>query len=156
MIKIKIVCVGNLKEKYLLDAQTEFKKRLGKFCKLEIIECLESKIEDLHEKSIIKTLENEAINIKKHLSGYIVVLDVLGEQKSSIEFAKNINSICQNYSQITFVIGSSYGLSQNIMDMANFKLSFSKFTFPHQLMRIILLEQIYRAMCINNNVTYHK
>ncbi len=157
MIKIKVVCVGNLKEQYLLSAQTEYSKRLGKFCKLDIIECQEQKIDNVNSVgSIQKALEQEATLIQKHLSGYVIVLDVLGKQFTSEDFADVIQKTTLSDSQITFVIGSSHGLSDSVKQKANLRLSFSKFTFPHQLMRVVLLEQIYRAMCINNNVTYHK
>ncbi len=156
MIKIKIVCVGSLKEQYLQLAQAEYTKRLGKFCKIEIIECAEAKIDASSEANIQKALALEASTIEKHLAGHIIVLDVLGKQYDSVEFANNIKNIVLGDSQITFVIGSSHGLADSIKQKANMRLSFSKFTFPHQLMRVVLLEQIYRAMCINNNITYHK
>lgn len=157
MIRVKVVCVGTLKEDYLLSAQSEYKKRLGKFFKLEIIECPESKFDNPNSAiSIQKALQTEAVNIEKHLSGCVIVLDIGGKQYDSVEFAKQISNISQTNSQITFVIGSSYGLSDVVRQKANYLLSFSKFTFPHQLMRIILLEQVYRAGCINNNITYHK
>ncbi len=157
MIKIKIVSVGNLKEQYLSLAQNEYIKRLGKFCKIENVECGECKIENTNStQSIQKALKTEAQSISKHLAGYIIVLDVLGKQYDSVEFAQIVEKISNTDSQITFVIGSSHGLDDSIKAKANMRLSFSKFTFPHQLMRVILLEQIYRAMCINNNITYHK
>ena len=157
VIKIKVVSVGNLKEQYLTMAQNEYAKRLNKFCKIELVECAECKIDNTNSQSSIqKALDNEAVSISKHLSGYVVVLDVVGKQYDSVEFANIIDKVSQQDSQITFVIGSSHGLADSIKQKANLRLSFSKFTFPHQLMRVILLEQIYRAMCINNNVTYHK
>lgn len=150
---IKIVCVGKLKENYLKEAVFEYTKRLGKYTKINIIELNDVSNTDIN--SIIKKEEEEILkNIDS--KDYIIVLDINGQNIDSLEFAKKISNTFINYSNITFVIGGSYGLSEKIKDMANYRLSFSKLTFPHQLFRVMLLEQIYRAFKINNNEEYHK
>lgn len=150
---IKIITVGKLKEKYLIDAIEEYKKRLSKYTKLEIIEVLD---ESNYEQE--KNKEKEAEKIERYLNDkdYIITLEIDGEELSSVEFAKKIDNIFNIKNNITFVIGGSYGLADSIKNKANYKLSFSKMTFPHQLFRVILLEQIYRAFKINNNESYHK
>ena len=157
MYKVNIVCVGGLKEKYYMQAQEDYLKRLSKFCKVEITELQEEKLPNNPSANDIRnSLEKEAKQIVKYTKGFVFVCDVLGEKFSSPNFAKAISKAYDNFDTITFVIGSSYGLSDTIKQMATKKISFSDCTFPHHLMRIILLEQIYRGMCINNNVTYHK
>ena len=150
---IKIITIGFIKEQYLQDAITEYKKRISKYTNLEIIEL---KDEDFGE--IEKTLKVEEEKILKQISDrdYIITLEIEGKELTSIEFAKKIESIQLENSNITFIIGGSYGLSENIKNKANYHLSFSKMTFPHQLFRVLLLEQIYRAYKINNNESYHK
>lgn len=150
---IKIICVGGIKEKYLEDAICEYKKRISKYTKLEIIE-----VNDIDNKSIDVILDKEKDLILKNIDkkDYIVTLEIDGNELSSIEFAKKIDGIFNNYSNITFVIGGSYGLHNDIKNLSNFKLSFSKMTFPHQLFRVVMLEQVYRAYKINNNEAYHK
>lgn len=150
---IKIITVGNLKEKYLKDAIAEYTKRLKKYTNIEIIEL---KDEGLVEES--KAMNLEAQKIKKYLNSkdYLITLEIEGKEFSSVEFAKKIDNVLISYSNITFVIGGSYGLSDEIKNMSNLALSFSKMTFPHQLFRVLLLEQIYRAFKINNNESYHK
>ena len=150
---IKIICVGKIKEKYLVSAIDEYKKRLSKYAKLEIIEV---KDYDLDNKDII--LKKEAESIAKYLSDkdYIITLDIDGNMIDSIKLASKMDSICNYYSNTTFIIGGSYGLDRSIKDKSNYSLSFSKLTFPHQLFRVLLLEQIYRSFRINNNETYHK
>ena len=149
---IKIISVGKIKEKYLLDAIEEYKKRLSKYTKLNIIEVPDENFD------ISKTLEKEKDSILKNISekDYIVTLDIEGNSITSIEFANKINDIFNHNSDITFIIGGSYGLHEEIKKLSNYSLSFSKMTFPHQLFRVMLLEQIYRAYKINNNETYHK
>ena len=149
---IKIITVGKIKEKYLSDAIKEYSKRLSKYTKLEIIEV---KDEDF---DINKTLETEKNNILKYVDNkdYIITLDINGNQLTSIDFANKINDIFNHNPNITFIIGGSYGLHEDIKKLSNYSLSFSKMTFPHQLFRVMLLEQIYRAYKINNNETYHK
>lgn len=156
MIKINVVAIGDIKEKYLLDAIKEYSKRITRFANLNIIEIKENNPASNSEKDIKSALKKDAIEIEKHLSGFIIVLDILGKQIDSIELSKTIEKITQTNSTITFVIGASNGLSDEIKSKANLKLSFSSMTFPHQLMRVILLEQIYRAFTILNNIAYHK
>lgn len=144
MINIKIVCVGNLKETWWRDAAAEYQKRLSRFCKITVIELPES------------TPEKEKKLILNNLSGYVYALCVEGKQITSEGLSEAIEKISMNYSDISFVIGSSTGLDVEVKNIANYKLSFSEMTFPHQLMRVILLEQIYRAFTISNHITYHK
>lgn len=151
-MKIKIVAVGNLKEKYFVDATNEYIKRLGRFCEIEVCEIAEKNF--LEKPELI--LDAEAKEIQKHLSGFIIVMDINGKMLDSVELSKKIQDIKMTNSSITFVIGSSYGLSESIKSLANFKLSMSVMTFPHQLARVMLLEQLYRSCCIENNITYHK
>ena len=149
---IRIITVGKIKENYLIDAIKEYTKRISKYTKLEIIE-----VNDV-DFDINKTLETEKNNILKYIDNkdYIITLDIEGKELSSIEFASKMNDIFNHNSNITFIIGGSYGLHKDIKDKSNFSLSFSKMTFPHQLFRVMLLEQIYRTYKINNNETYHK
>ena len=149
---IKIITVGKIKEKYLTDATNEYLKRLSKYTKINLIEVPDENFD------ITKTLETEKKSILKYVSekDYIITMEIDGKELSSIEFAKKIDEIQISNSNICFIIGGSYGLSDEIKKMSNFKLSFSKMTFPHQLFRLILLEQIYRAYKINNNESYHK
>lgn len=152
-MKIKIICVGNLKEKHWCDAQKEYLKRLSRFCEVDICE-LSEKNQFVNPASI---LEAESESIIKQLTGHVVTLEIDAKQKSSEEFSSFIENVkLRGESKICFVIGSSYGLSDKVKALADTKLSFSKMTFPHQLMRVVLLEQIYRAFCISNNITYHK
>lgn len=156
MIGVNIVTVGKLKQEFV-QLSDEYSKRLSKFCKLKIVELPESKLpSNPSDKDIAKCLEQEGEQITKHMQGHIVVLDSHGIRLTSEALAKHIKNIEQTSSQITFVIGSSYGLEEKVKAKADLMLSFSDFTFPHQLMRIILLEQVYRSMCINNNILYHK
>ena len=151
-MNLRVVCVGNIKEKFFADAINEYLKRISRFHKIEIIETKEgNKNKTVDE---IKVIECE--EIKKYLKGYIISLDLKGEQITSVVFSEKIDKIAQNNSTITFVIGGSNGLDKEILNMSNHILSFSKMTFPHQLFRVMLLEQIYRASTISNNVTYHK
>ena len=149
---IKIITVGKIKEKYYTDAVNEYIKRLSKYTKIDLIEV---KDEDY---DISKTLLTEKNSIMKYINDkdYIITLEIEGEELDSVSFAKKINDIQNNYSNITFIIGGSYGLHDDIKNVSNYKLSFSKMTFPHQLFRVILLEQLYRSYKINNNETYHK
>ena len=152
MITINLVCVGNLKEKFYRDAQDEFLKRISRFCKLNIIELEERN----NESTINLTLEKEGKEIESKLKGYVILMDRLGKESSSEEFAKKIEKLSLKTSEITFIIGSSYGVSEGVKNLADEKMSFSKNTFTHNLFRIMLLEQIYRGFCINNNIKYHK
>ncbi|MBQ9024193.1 MAG: 23S rRNA (pseudouridine(1915)-N(3))-methyltransferase RlmH [Bacilli bacterium] len=149
---IKIITVGKIKEKYLSDAIKEYTKRIGKYTKIYIIE-----VPDV-DFDINKTLETEKNSILKYIDNkdYIITLDIEGNQLSSIDFSKKINDIFNHNSNISFIIGGSYGLHKEIKELSNYSLSFSKMTFPHQLFRVMLLEQIYRTYKINNNEIYHK
>ena len=149
---IKIICVGKIKEKYYIDAVNEYLKRLSKYTKIDLIEV---KDEDF---DISKTLLKEKESIYKYIDDkdYVITLEIEGEELDSISLSKKINSIQLNNPNITFIIGGSYGLHEDIKKRSNYKLSFSKLTFPHQLFRVILLEQIYRSYKIINNETYHK
>ncbi len=150
---IKIICIGHLKEKYLVDACNEYLKRLGKYGKVELIELEDSTIDNQ-----VVALEKEKVSIEKEISSkdFLVVLDIDGQQLDSVEFSEKLNKIMINNSNITFLIGSSFGISKDIKDRANMRLSFSKMTFPHQLFRVMLLEQLYRCFKIMNNERYHK
>ena len=150
---IKIICVGKVKEKYLRDAIEEYKKRLSKYTKLEIIE-----VNDIDNSNIDIVLLKEKELIEKHIGvkDFVITLEIEGNMLNSVELAKKIDSIFSTNSTITFIIGGSLGLHQDIKNRSNYKLSFSKLTFPHQLFRVNLLEQIYRVFKINNNESYHK
>ena len=150
---IKIITVGKLKEKYLCDAQAEYLKRLSKYTKIELIEVEDSKIDDMKQ-----ALLEEKNNILKHISprDYVITLEIEGKQLTSPELADKIDKTFISNSDITFIIGGSYGMHEEIKAKSNFKLSFSKMTFPHQLFRILLLEQIFRSYKILNNEKYHK
>ncbi len=150
---IKIVCVGKIKESYIMDAIKEYKKRISRYHQIDIIE-----LEDIGLEDKIVVLKKEQDKILKVLNSkdYIITLEVEGKEETSIEFANHLNNLFIQNSNITFIIGGSYGLSEEIKKLSNYKLSFSKMTFPHQLFRIILLEQIYRAFKIINNEEYHK
>ena len=147
---IKIICIGKIKEKYFKDAIKEYQKRISKYSKLEIIELSDYN----YDKE--KTIYEEGKNILSKISekDYVVTLEISGNKLDSIELSKFIDSnISKN---IVFVIGGSYGLSRDVIKRSNYKLSFSNLTFPHQLFRVILLEQIYRSFKIINNESYHK
>ena len=150
-MKIKVVCVGAIKESFFKEAVSEYAKRLQKYCKLEIVELKQSK----NDTEFAKADEYEDINL--HLEGYVITLAIEGREISSQELAIKINDIAvKGYSTITFVIGGSFGVDDRIKSKSNMLLSFSKMTFPHQLFRVVLLEQIYRAYNIQNNTPYHK
>jgi len=157
-MKIKIVCLGKLKEKYFKECIDEYCKRIGRFTKLEIIELADERIPDNPNPSQCSAiLKAEGEKIKKHLEGYTIALCVEGNMMSSEELAHKISSVTlAGKSTLTFVIGGSLGIDESVKKMSDFRLSFSKMTFPHQLMRIILAEQIYRAFKINANENYHK
>ena len=153
-MNIKLICVGKIKEKYLVDGIEEYRKRLKLFCDLEVIELKEVNTDDIN-KNI--ELEGDLIlnNIKK--TDHVIALSIPGKNISSETFAQMIKDhYTYNSTVITFVIGGSNGLDQRVLDRSNYQLSFGKMTFPHQLMRMVLLEQVYRCMMINNNHKYHK
>ena len=143
---IKIICVGKVKEAFYRDAIDEYMKRMGKYHKVEIIEVADSNIKN----------EKELILKKVDKKDYIITMEIEGRENTSIEFANLIDKTLINNSNITFIIGGSDGLDDEIKKLSNYKLSFSRMTFPHQLFRVILLEQIYRAFKIMNNESYHK
>ena len=150
---IKIITVGSIKEKYLKDAIEEYQKRLKKYTDLEIIE-----IKDEGLLPAKQAMEKEAEKINKHINEkeYIITLEIEGKELTSEELSKKIEDIMIINSNITFIIGGSYGIDKSIKDKAKYHLSFSKMTFPHQLFRVLLLEQIYRSFKIMNNESYHK
>ncbi len=150
---ITVICVGKIKEKYLVDAIKEYSKRISKYSKLNIIE-----VNDIDKGTVFEIMDKEGNEILKHIKDrdYVITMEIEGNKLSSLEFAKKIDTVFNNYSNIVFVIGGSYGLSDSVKNRSNFRLSFSDLTFPHQLFRVMLLEQIYRVFKINNNETYHK
>lgn len=150
---IKIICIGKVKESFLNEAIDEYLKRLKKYTKIQIIELND---EGLMDES--KAIKLEGQKILEHLDekDYIITLEIDGKQLDSVELSKKIEQTFIGNSNIAFIIGGSYGLSQEVKDKSNFKLSFSKMTFPHQLFRVILLEQIYRSFKIINHESYHK
>ena len=159
-MNITIIGVGKIKEKYLKLGIDEFSKRLTKYCKLDVIELDDEKWpENLSEKDmlIVKDKEGKKILSKIKNNSYVIALAIDGKNLSSEELADTMSKLAvRGNSHITFVIGGSLGLSDEVLKRADYKLSFSKMTFPHQLMRLILLEQVYRAFRINNNEPYHK
>lgn len=143
---IKIICCGKLKEKYLHDACLEYQKRISKYTNLQIIELKDSNIDEEKEE-ILKHIDKK---------DYIITLEILGNNLTSLEFARKLEKTFISYPNITFIIGGSDGIHDDIKKISNYALSFSSLTFPHQLFRVMLLEQIYRCFKINNNETYHK
>ena len=159
MLNIQIICIGKLKEKYLKEAINEYSKRLQKYCNLNITELADEKLPNKLNDSIIQEIKNKECNkilqnIKK--DSYIFSLDLTGKQFSSEEFSKKLENITLNEnSHITFIIGGTLGLTDDVLNSSNEKISFSKMTFPHQLIRVFLLEQLFRAFKISKNETYH-
>lgn len=160
ILNIDIISVGKVKEKYIKLGIAEFSKRLSAYCKLNIIEVDDlSAAENLSdsEMEIVKDKEAEKIISKIKDNHYVITLEILGNQLTSEKLAAKIEDLTiQGHSNICFVIGGSLGLGKSVLDRSDYALSFSKFTFPHQLMRLILLEQIYRSFRIINNLPYHK
>ncbi len=148
---IKIVSVGKIKESFFREAILEYSKRLSKYVKLEIIEVAD-------EPLIEKALEKESERILKKISDqdFVITLEIDGKNMNSLEFSHFLTKTMSFNSNLTFVIGGSYGLHENVKKRSNYALSFSKMTFPHQMFRVILLKQIYRSFKINNNENYHK
>jgi 23S rRNA (pseudouridine1915-N3)-methyltransferase len=159
-MKISIVCVGKVKEKFFRGAIDEYVKRLGRYCKLEIIEVTDEKTPDNasdHEVDLIKDKEGERILKNISPDAYVIALAIEGKQLSSEELADKIDKLgIQGTSHIQLIIGGSLGLADKVLKRADMLLSFSKMTFPHQLMRVVLLEQIYRSYRIIQNEPYHK
>lgn len=160
MIKINIIAVGRLKEKYLREALEEYKKRLSAYAKVNITEIDEYRCGDNPSPAEIETVkqkEGEAIAAKIPKGAYVIPMCIEGTQLSSEEISAKLEDVAvRGYGEITFIIGGSFGLSDEVKTLGNFRLSFGKITLPHQLMRVVLLEQIYRAMSILNNSKYHK
>lgn len=159
-MNINIVCVGKLKERYWTDAVTEYLKRLSRYCRMEIVELKEAKLPDHAspaEEEQVKTVEGESILRSLSADSYVIALDVKGKQLSSEQLSEKIENLAlEGRSTVDFIIGGSLGLSEAVRKRADFRLSFSAMTFPHQMMRVILLEQIYRAFKISRNEPYHK
>ncbi len=159
MININIVCVGKIKEDYLKNAVLEYSKRLSKYCSLNILEIQDEKLPFKINNNIILEIKNkECTKILEHIKkdSYIICLDLTGKQFSSEEFSQKIDNIGLNYSSsVTFIIGGTLGLNDEILSIANEKICFSKMTFPHQLIRVFLLEQLFRAFKISKGETYH-
>jgi len=152
-MKINLICVGKIKEPYLRDAVNEYIKRLKPWCMLNVIEINEGNF----NKSDIEIKEIEGKQIKTKIKGYVIATAIDGVQKNSLEFAKEIEKLqISGKNEISIIIGGSTGLSEEILEDADEKISFSKMTFPHQLFRVMMLEQIYRALSILNNSAYHK
>ena len=153
MLTINIICVGKIKEKFFKDAISEYSKRLSKYCKLNILELPDEKIPEKINDSISNEIkEKECNKIIKHLKkdSYVVSLDLNGKEFSSPQFSEKLDKISMQNSKVTFIIGGSLGLTNKLLSLADEKICFSKMTFPHQLIRIFLLEQIFRAFKISN------
>ncbi len=158
-MNITIICVGKIKEKFFSDAVNEYLKRLSRFAKIEIIEVRDEKIPDkasLRECEIILEKEGNAILSKIPKNSYVVSLCIEGKELSSPALADKIKYISMEASNITFIIGGSLGIAEQVKQKSDFRLSFGKMTLPHQLMRVVLLEQIYRSFKILANESYHK
>lgn len=160
MMNISIICIGKLKERYWTEAIAEYSKRLSSYCRLEIIELKESRLADkpsAAEEEMVKSAEGEEILKRVKDNMHVITLEIEGKNLAFEELAAKIEALSiDGVSSIAFIIGGSLGLSQAVSRRANFKLSFSKMTFPHQMMRVILLEQVYRSFKIIRNEAYHK
>ena len=159
MLNINIICIGKIREQYLKSAIEEYSKRLSRYCKLNILELPDEKIPDKLNDNLSNEIKTkECNNIINHLKkdSYLIALDLTGNELSSEEFSKMIENISMENSSITFIIGGSLGLTKELLNKCNKKICFSKMTFPHQLIRLFLLEQIFRAFKISNNETYHR
>jgi 23S rRNA (pseudouridine1915-N3)-methyltransferase len=159
-MKITIICVGKIKEKFYQQAIEEYKKRLSRYCKLDIIELQDEKTPDHASEQVnlmIKSKEGDRILTSIKEDAYVIALAIEGKMPDSIALSEMIDKLgIEGTSNIAFVIGGSLGLDQRVLDRSDYKLSFSKMTFPHQLMRVILLEQVYRSYRIMKNEPYHK
>ena len=156
MIRINVVCIGKIKEKYIKERINEFLKRLSKYIKLEIIELAEEDDNKGIENAINSETERIINAISKKSYSYNILLDLKGKMLDSEEMAQKIEEISMISSEINFIIGGSNGVNDNLRKIVDFRLCFSPMTFPHQLMRLILTEQLYRWVSINNNIKYHK
>ena len=160
MMNITVICIGKLKESYWREAVQEYGKRLNKYCTLLIDELKEERLPDrasLSDEEAVKEAEGQSIIKRIKAGSYVIALDGKGKVLSSEGFAGSLSQLAlSGKSDLTFIIGGSLGLSQDVLSRADLRLSFSAMTFPHQMMRVILLEQIYRAFKINRNEVYHK
>ena len=158
MLHIEVLCIGKIKEKYLKDAILEYSKRLSKYCFISITELPDEKLPDKLSSSLIENVKKkECLNLQNHLKkdSYVFCLDLKGKEYSSEEFSSKLENISLNNSHITFIIGGTLGLNNELLSFANEKICFSKMTFPHQLIRVFLLEQLFRAFKISKGETYH-
>lgn len=155
-MNVNVVCIGKIKEAFFRDALDEYAKRLSRFCRFTVTELAEKQLEGKNEADIRIVKEDEGKRIAKAVKGYVVALDMRGEQLSSEALSAKLTGLTNVTSTVTFVIGGSYGLADCVLQRADFVLSFGKMTFPHQLMRVIAAEQIYRAFTIAEGSGYHK
>ena len=155
-MNVNVVCIGKIKEAFFRDALDEYAKRLSRFCRFTVTELAEKQLEGKNEADIRIVKEDEGKRIVKAVKGYVVALDMRGEQLSSEALSAKLTRLTNVTSTVTFVIGGSYGLADCVLQRADFVLSFGKMTFPHQLMRVIAAEQIYRAFTIAEGSGYHK
>ena len=158
-MKVTLICAGKVKEKFYRDAIKEYEKRLGTYIKLNTIEISDEKVKVENDSEIALAMEKEGNNILSKIKDnqYVITLEILGKNLSSEEFASKIdNLMLTGKSDVALVIGGSYGLSDSVKKRSDFALSFSKMTFPHQMMRVVLLEQVYRAYRIITGASYHK
>lgn len=159
MLRVRLITVGTLKEDYLRAATAEYEKRLGAFCRFELVQLKEERLPELpSQNEITAALQKEAVRICEQIpsTAFCVAMCVEGKQLTSEAFAKKLENIAMEKSEICFVIGSSYGLSDTVKSRADMRMSVSELTFPHQLMRVVLLEAIYRAFNIQKGTKYHK
>ena len=156
MVKINIICVGKIKDKYIKDGIEEFSKRLSKYTTLSIIELMEEDDNKGIENVIAKETERIINLVNKKMQSFNILLDLKGKMQTSEEMAMKLNEISMTCSEVNFIIGGSNGVSDELRKIVDFRLAFSLMTFPHQLMRLILCEQIYRWVAINKNIKYHK
>ena len=159
VLHIDIICIGKLKEQYLKDAINEYSNRLSKYCNLNIIELPDEKLPTTNSEKLfyeIKSKECERITSHIKKDSYVIALDLTGKQYSSEEFSKKIDNISLTNNNISIIIGGSLGMTSEFLNTVNEKICFSKMTFPHQLIRVFLLEQLFRAFKISNNETYHR
>ncbi|MGX7111519.1 23S rRNA (pseudouridine(1915)-N(3))-methyltransferase RlmH [Gemella cuniculi] len=158
-MKVTLICVGKIKEKFYRDAIKEYEKRLSSYIKLNTIEISDERVKVENSSEILMSMDKEGKNILSKIKDnqYVITLEILGENLSSENFAKKINNLMiTGKSDVVLVIGGSYGLSEEVKRRSDYALSFSKMTFPHQMMRVILLEQVYRAYRIITGASYHK
>jgi hypothetical protein len=152
MLKINIITVGKVKEQYINEGIKEFSKRLSKYVSLKIVELAE----EADNATSVDIESNRILAYLEKTKGYTILLDLKGKELDSVELSNKISKLTINYSEISFLIGGSKGINNMVREKCDYSLCFSKFTFPHQLFRLILLEQIYRSICIINNIKYHK